>query len=396
MAPRVLAGVSLSFLLCTPWQAWGMAPWTGITKAQVAKTDLKAIFGDVDAETTVADWYLYGMAWHPKSPKLAARWYLRAAKRGNTRAQVAIAELYEFGEAVPPDHEKALAWIRRAMVQDPGSARSIALRYQTGFNFHTGLQAPQNPQKAMDWYQMSAEAGDVRAQTTLGELYESGTGTQNFEEAARWYRAAAETYAPAMADLGHLYAMGEGVPQDYSEAVKLCSKATERDGSSGMYELGLLYEQGLGVPQNFNRAMELYHEVAAGNSDAKRRLFAIFEAGLPIPHDSDKAIAWYRAAADRGDPRAEVGLGLRYQFDEGVTAVWPVDREVAYALYNLAEQSPSPVRSNIPDFRGPANAARMYMSPDTWNLVHEMAEPGNVLKALDQYIARPRPDAGLY
>jgi TPR repeat protein len=113
----------------------------------------KGVFGNVDAEIAVADWYLYGMNWHPKSSKLAARWYLRAAKRGDTRSQFTIGEMFEFGECVRPDHEKALAWIRKALVGAPSSSMSIARRYQTGFN------APRDPQKAIDWYLMSAEAG---------------------------------------------------------------------------------------------------------------------------------------------------------------------------------------------------------------------------------------------
>ncbi len=380
MRERFRAILSLMLLLCSPWQAWGMAPWTGITRSQVAMTDLKAFFGNVDAEATVADWYLYGMNWHSKSPKLAAKWYLRAAKRGDTRAQSAIGEMYEFGEGVRPDHEKALAWIRKAVVGNRGSSTSIALRYQTGLN------APRDPQKAIDWYRISADAGDFTAQTTLGELYEGDAGQQNFAEAVRWYRTAAETYGLAMADLAHLYATGEGVPQDYGEAVRLYRKATETDGHSGQYGLGLLYEQGLGVPQDLNKAMELYHEVAANNIDARRLLFVLFEARLPIPHDQDKVIAWYRAAAN-GDPRAQAGLGLHYQFGEGVQQNW----YVAYALYNLAELPPSSVRSDTPDFRGPADVARMYMIPQTWNLVHEMEGPGNLLRAVDEYVARP-PD----
>jgi uncharacterized protein len=255
----------------------------------------------------------------------------------------------------------------------------IAQRYQTGLN------APQDPRKAIDWFLMSAEAGHVVAQTMLGELSESGAGVQNFEEAARWYRKAAETWGPATSDLAHLYVIGKGVPQDYAEAAKLYRKATESDGLSGQYGLGFLYEQGFGLRQDPIRAMELYHEVAAIDDDAQRRLFALYEAKLPVPASQDEAIAWYRAAANADDPRAQVGLGLHYQFAKGVPRNW----SVAYALYNLAARSSSPARRAIPDFTGPPRVAKIYMVPDTWDLVHEMATPGNLLKALDQFVDHP-------
>ena len=49
---------------------------------------------------------------------------------------------------------------------------------------------------------------------------------QDYAEAARWYRKAAEQgNAIAQTNLGTMYFQGQGVPQDYAEAVRWCNLA---------------------------------------------------------------------------------------------------------------------------------------------------------------------------
>ena len=49
--------------------------------------------------------------------------------------------------------------------------------------------------------------------------------------------------------LGVMYAYGEGVPQDYAEAVRWYRKAAEQGHASAQYYLGLMYTIGQGVPE---------------------------------------------------------------------------------------------------------------------------------------------------
>ena len=45
----------------------------------------------------------------------------------------------------------------------------------------------------MKWYKLAAEQGDKYAQFSLGYLYEKGNGvSQNYEEAIKWYQKSAE------------------------------------------------------------------------------------------------------------------------------------------------------------------------------------------------------------
>ncbi len=65
-----------------------------------------------------------------------------------------------------------------------------------------------------------AEEGDADAQFNLGVMYAKGQGVpQDDTEAARWYRLAAEQgLADAQSYLGWMYLTGERVPQDYVQA----------------------------------------------------------------------------------------------------------------------------------------------------------------------------------
>ncbi len=63
-----------------------------------------------------------------------------------------------------------------------------------------------------------AERGDIRAQSSLGEMYLMGTGVpQDYETAIKWYKLAAERGdALAQINLGLMYALGQGTLQDYT------------------------------------------------------------------------------------------------------------------------------------------------------------------------------------
>jgi len=73
---------------------------------------------------------------------------------------------------------------------------------------------------ALEGLTTRAEQGDAQAQNSLGVRYNNGEGVpQDYAEAIKWYRLAAEQgYAHAQYNLGIMYYDGEGVPQDYLQA----------------------------------------------------------------------------------------------------------------------------------------------------------------------------------
>ena len=84
-----------------------------------------------------------------------------------------------------------------------------------------------------------AEGGDASAQIDLGEMYYHGDGiAQNFGEAIKWFRLAADQgHADAQFYLGLSYDSGEGVLENDQEAVKWYRLAAEQGHANAQWEL---------------------------------------------------------------------------------------------------------------------------------------------------------------
>ncbi len=79
------------------------------------------------------------------------------------------------------------------------------------------------------------------------------------------YRKASEQgVAYAQNNLGIMYDKGQGVPQDYAEAVKWYRKAAKQGYGGAQYNLGLLYREGQGVPQDYVQA-HMWNNLAASS-----------------------------------------------------------------------------------------------------------------------------------
>ncbi len=78
--------------------------------------------------------------------------------------------------------------------------------------YEAGLGVAQNYGEATKWYRKAAELGFATAQYHLGVLYDVGEGVgRDYARSAEWYRLAAEQgYAPAQNNLGALYLRGWG------------------------------------------------------------------------------------------------------------------------------------------------------------------------------------------
>ena len=111
-----------------------------------------------------------------------------------------------------------------------------------------------------------AEQGDEYAQLNLGRLYESGNGVlQDYEEAVKWYRLAAEQgNTTAQYNLGWMHENGEGVLQDYTEAAKWYRLAAEQGNAEAKFNLAVMYEDGNGVLQDYVKA-HMWANIAAAN-----------------------------------------------------------------------------------------------------------------------------------
>ena len=122
--------------------------------------------------------------------------------------------------------------------------------------------------QSANFFYGSHAQGLAHAQISLGDMYRLGQGVpQDYKEAVRWYGLAADQgYATAQTNLGVMYANGQGVPQDYKEAVRLYGLAAAQGNAIAQYNLGGMYYDGKGVPQNYARAHMWYNLAASSLS----------------------------------------------------------------------------------------------------------------------------------
>jgi TPR repeat protein len=170
-----------------------------------------------------------------------------------------------------------------------------------------------------------AEQGDAKSQFKMGMIYKLGQGVQqDYEEAVRWYRLSAEQgNASAQFYLGAMYDDGQGVPQDYKKAFKWLLKSAEQKN---------LKAQRLIRANYYKRHKQIAEQ---GSSYAQRFLGANYYLGLGVTQDYAEAAKWYKKAAEQEDRIAQNILGAMYAKGKGVSK----DFVEAYKWFSLSEET---------------------------------------------------------
>src|ERR1700730_9124629 len=116
---------------------------------------------------------------------------------------------------------------------------------------------------------------------------------------------------------------------------RILNRANAGD-SIAQYEMALRYADGEGVPQNYREAMAWFAKAAAnGNEDARGKLGLGYIKGIGVPHEERKAVLWFKRAANHGDIRAQSALSDLYLSGRGV----PRDYVRAYTWASIATGS---------------------------------------------------------
>ena len=114
-----------------------------------------------------------------------------------------------------------------------------------------------------------AEAGDAEAQYNLGGMYASGQGVeQDFKEAVKCFQKAADQgFAMAQNNLGVMYVKGEGVEQNYVTAYAWASiaatNATNGEKTAQRFKSEFLEKKM--TPDQIAKAGELVKEMVKKN-----------------------------------------------------------------------------------------------------------------------------------
>lgn len=124
-------------------------------------------------------------------------------------------------------------------------------------NIGDTYQKLHRPDKMIDWYKKGAELKDAASAYSLAYVYGDGIEvTADYEQSTSWALKALEYGSrKAVFYAGKGYLFGYGVSKDYELAYNYLSKSGFSDAHM---LLGQMYEEGLYVKQDYNKAVEEY------------------------------------------------------------------------------------------------------------------------------------------
>lgn len=215
-------------------------------------------------------------------PGEARRWFMRAHALGHPLAPAGLAWCAIDGCGEASDPAAALPWIALLRSNEPGRADFLRWRAEvalaegrTGPNHpgaHRGISAGTDP-AALPWLQRAARDGDVQAHMELGfEAFAAGdltAASRHFETIAS--RSPSAAYNARIVRL-----------QQASLAPRDPGSEDRGDRATATLAAARRNHRGEGVPANFTEAIRLYRLAAAeGNAQAKRMLELIYSRPSP-------------------------------------------------------------------------------------------------------------------
>lgn len=200
-----------------------------------------------------------------------------------------------------------------------------------------------------------AEAGDVKAQRVLGQLYQYGAVT----------------------------AAGSAQP-DYPGAAYWYLQASDHGDAEAAYRLAILYQNGFGVTLDATQAFHLLQKAAEANYVPAMPLLSDVYADQKTPVSGERATYWASKAAQGGDARGWLILGFEYDVGKlgGDSPWWRTKAMEAYT--HAADGGNCLAMIAIADlYAKPRDATQAK----NWQAKGESCQGGNAA-ALQQQIAR--------
>lgn len=217
-------------------------------------------------------------------------WYRQAAKQGYAQSQMNLA--YELRDA--GDLSGQFRWTRIAAEQQFPHGL-----YRMGYLYEHGEGVESNLERAFSWYREAAKRGNRLAEYQLGRFYYQGRGVaQDYKQAMNWFTLSAEKgHAKSMSFVGYLYEKGLGILVDYREARKWYLKGAEAGDSYSQEHIGHLLINGWGGDVDYDEANTWLQQAALGD-----REWAYYGIGLihENTHQYSDAIRWYLLSAVKG------------------------------------------------------------------------------------------------
>jgi TPR repeat protein len=225
----------------------------------------------------------------------------RAAEIGNPEAMTIVARCYERGIGVPKDKTMAAVHYIRAIRMD--SRRAPALLWRL---IHE--------KNVLQVYQRQVDKKNPQALYVISALNALGLiGTLTDEQALQFLQlAVAQSFIPAILDLGNCYSMGQWVKADKKKAVEFWKYAAGLGSAEGEVRAAVsdVFDGTITDAQRSFAALQQYSD--QGSVLAQTALGYCYEKGIIVPIDQSRAVSYYRRSAQRGNQSAMTALTRMY------------------------------------------------------------------------------------
>ena len=290
------------------------------------------------AERELGRCYLLGEA-VPRNRSEAARWFGRAADKGDTGARRYLAGLAMAGhpesgaeaalfrqDSAEPDFATALRWALLAAAEGDVESQVMA-----GFIYAAGPEELRDAARARFWYGKAAEAGAARGHLGYGAvlLHDAKTDADISAAITHVRRAAAEKLPTAYYCLGLIYEKAIGVPTDATLAATYYGQAAQAGIIGAQTKYGAMLFRGLGLKENRVQGESWLRRAGlAGDVEAAATLAQLYANGNDMPPNYAEAALWFRRAAEAGHRESARALGVLYLTgagvgrDAGAAAAW--------------------------------------------------------------------------
>ncbi len=213
---------------------------------------------DTQAQMYIAAAYLFGVG-VKKNPEVAKRYYIAAARSGNSIAQCTLAESFLDSRQLA-NKKLGLIWLNKAVAQNNPEAQM-----RLGELYATGDTVPLDLVKAKELIGLAVAQGYLPAVYQMGEFLRK---QNDVLQAKEWFtKAAMAHYSPAEIGLSQLYLQDKSPLFNVHLGFLWLLKAAQNGSRDAQLALSTLYKKGQGVEMDENLAKEWQKRAAESERD---------------------------------------------------------------------------------------------------------------------------------
>ncbi len=256
--------------------------------------------------------------------KTAERILLSESDNRNVLAMFELGKLYSMKKSGLKDDEKSFEFYKKSLqgfLQIEPKAKKIKpyLQYQIGIMYFKGLGTEIDNQKAVEYFEKSAELGNQYAKRLLALEYISGKNFEQDIEKGIFLLTECADGGDAFScyKLGNLYLKGEIITQDLDKAEKYLLSA--KDNEFTQYALGKLYLQK--EKYDIEKAISYFKKSAEKNMWSSYQLGRLYFFGADgLEKCREKAMNYLNLSAEQGNVYAQNILDNQEKFEKEMLA----------------------------------------------------------------------------